>query len=129
VFGFARIVRIVLYLQVLLAVFVGTAYLLGVSMFGQHGMDARKLTAFFWGLAVLLFLAARRVDDDPRWLWAVIAVVGLNWLDSTYEFLVRGDADFGPPFVIEGILFAVYLTGALTVFRRRPAATNPAGDG
>jgi hypothetical protein len=97
-------------------------------MFGQHGMDARKLTAFFWGLAFLLFLAARRVDHDPRWLWAVTAVVGFNWLDSTYEFLVRGDANFAPPFFIEGILFTVYLAGGLTVFRRPAAATDSVDD-
>ncbi len=125
---FGQVVRTVLYIQAVFALIAGTAYLLhlpfGAS--GQGGMDARRLGLVYYGFAVLLFFAGRNLAQDPRWLFPVIAFVGFSLVDSSYEFLVRGDASFLPPLVVEIIFLALYVAGALVLGRLRvPAGPEP----
>jgi hypothetical protein len=125
---YEKIVRTLLYLHVPLALFVGTGYLIHLGPgFGQGGMDARELTASFWAFAVLLFLAARRFAGDPRWLYAVLAVVGLKWLDYTYEFLGQGDRAYLMAFLVTGTLLGLYVAGAIVLAQSR-RAPRPRGQ-
>ncbi len=123
---FGRVVQAALYVQIALALFAGTAYLLRIGPIGQGGMDARGLALFFYAFAVLLFFAGRNLAQNRQWLFPVIAVVGFNFVDSSYELLGRGDTNFLPPFVFEATFLALYLTGALVLGRPRiPAASEP----
>lgn len=116
---FTKIVRVVLFLQVALALFVGVAYWMGLPGFSDGDTESRKVTAFVWGFAVLLFFAGWRVPQEPRWIYPVLAVVLLNWLESSYELFVLGDRAFIPPLVIESILGTIYATYAISVAKTR----------
>ncbi len=116
---FGLVVRTVLYIQIVFALIAGTAYLLHLPFgaAGQGGMDARRLGLVYYAFGVLLFFAGRNLVQDHRWLFPVIAFVGFNLVDSSYEFLGRGDANFLPPLVVEATFLAIYVAGALVLGR------------
>jgi hypothetical protein len=79
------------------------------------GSDARGLALFFYAFAVLLFSAGRNLAQNHQWLFPVIAVVGFNFVDSSYDLLSRGNANFFSPFVLELAFLALYFSGALAL--------------
>ena len=126
---FAKLVRTLLFLQTGLALFVGYAYAAGLPMFSDGDAEARKATAFLWGFAVLLFSAALRLPDDPRWIYPVVATVAFNLADSAYELVAMGNRDFVPPLLLEAGLLLVYGPFALAVARGAVVRARAAGHG
>ena len=119
---FGKVVRTVLFLQVLLFLFKGVTYWFGFpGIPGVSGGYAamRRVAVLDWGFAVLLFFAARRLEKDARWIHPVLAMVLFNWLESAYEIFIVGDHAFIPPFVFESSLAALYTAYEIFLTRIR----------
>lgn len=124
--NFGKTVRVVLFLQAALFLFKSVAYWIGIDLPGVSGGGAisRRVTALDCGFAVLLFLAGRRLSQEPRWIHPVLAMVVLNWLESGYELFALGDRAFAPPLVVESVLGALYAAYAISLARSERRAAR-----
>jgi len=104
-----RALTVVLYLQAGLAVFVGLASVLGMSGFALTVSDGRRLAVGFWAFAVMLVaLVVPQVGQNHLLLIVPLAWTAFHLADSLFELLVKGDAAFIPPVIIETAFLIAY---------------------
>jgi hypothetical protein len=107
-----RILTIGLYAQSVVAVLAGLGYLSAAHGFADtEPISGRKAGVFLWAFAITLFIVARQLKSDRRWLLIPIFVTALNLCDTLFELVGRGDRNFIPPMVIEPTFLVLYAVG------------------
>lgn len=107
-----RILTIGLYAQSVVAVLAGLGYLSAAHGFADtEPISGRKAGVFLWAFAITLFIVARQLRSDRRWLLIPIFVTALNLCDTLFELVGRGDRNFIPPMVIEPTFLVLYAVG------------------
>ena len=114
-----RALTVVLYLQAGLAIFVGLASVLGMSGFALTVDDGRRLGVGFWAFAVILVaLVVPQVGQNRLLLIVPLAWTAFHLADSLFELLVKGDAAFIPPVIIETVFLIAYVMFFRVLSRR-----------
>ncbi len=107
-----RILSVGLYAQSVVAVLAGLGYLSAARGFADtEPISGRKAGVFLWAFAITLFIVARQLKSDRRWLLIPIFVTALNLGDTLFELVGRGDRNFIPPVVIEPTFLVLYAVG------------------
>jgi hypothetical protein len=107
-----RILSVGLYAQSVVAVLAGLGYLSAARGFAEtEPISGRKAGVFLWAFAITLFIVARQLKSDRRWLLIPIFVTALNLCDTLFELVGRGDRNFIPPMVIEPTFLVLYAVG------------------
>jgi len=110
---------VVLYLQAGLATLVGLASVLGMSGFAHTVEDGRRLGVGFWAFAIMLVaVVIPQFGGNRRLLIVPLAWTVFHLADSLFELLVKGDAAFLPPVIIE-LAFLIAYGSFFRVLSRR----------
>lgn len=102
---------VVLYLQAAMATLVGLASVLGLVSFAHTMVDGRRLGVGFWAFAIMLVaVIVPQIKANYRLFIVPLAWTALHLSDSLFEFLVKGDALFLPPVIVESAFLIAYVS-------------------
>jgi hypothetical protein len=102
-----------------MAVFVGLGSVAGISGFAHTVVDGRRLAVGFWAFAIMLVaVVIPQFRENHRLLIVPLAWTVFHLADSLFELLVKGDAAFITPVIVE-IVFLVAYTTFIRVLSRR----------
>lgn len=101
---------VVLCLQAAVATLVGFASVLGMTGFAHTIVDGRRLGVGFWAFAVMLVAVVIPQIKSNHWLFVVpVAWTAFHLADSIFELLVKGDAAFLAPMIVEVAFLIAYV--------------------
>ena len=90
-----------------------------MSGFAHTAEDGRRLGVGFWAFAIMLVAVVIPRLGGNRWLLIVpLAWTVFHLADSLFELLVKGDAAFSPPVIIELAFLIAYLSFFRVLSRR-----------
>ena len=117
------VLTVVLYLQASLASLVGLASVLGVTSFAHTMVDGRRLGVGFWAFAFMLVaVVVPQIKENQRLFIVPLAWTAFHLTDSLFEFLVKGDALFLPPLMVESAFLIAYVYFFRVLSKRRSSS-------